>query len=159
MDQSVRKRWWSRPSRQKKRLIVGAPGVARLLSKTKAGRSDRSSSGSATTLSPITQTSSGGMQLRGVETQGELFDFETSGQASLPESGERRGPAAWVTYGIDDSVSGPAKISKDPVGLISRGKILTSGSSSFERVQRNRVIFLALLLIMVGLVLYQTLLA
>lgn len=141
-------------------MVVGAPAAASMLSTTKPGRSDGSSSGSATTLRPTARTSSGGMQLRGTETQGELFDFEVGGQASLPESAElRRGPAAWVTYGIDDSVSGPAKISKDPVGLISRGKIRTSGSSNFERVQRNRVIFFVLLLVMVGLVLYQILLA
>lgn len=128
---------------------------ATMISTVRNGSDNRGSLESASTVRPSLPTQNDGITLRGAGSHGELYGFQGPRKASLPSSGRRRGPAAWVTYGIDDRVSGPSRISKDPVGVISRGRIRASGSEKFAKVQRNRAAFVVVVLVMAGLVLYQ----
>lgn len=136
-------------------MRVGAPAAASMVSTLRSGSDNRSALESASTIQPRVPTQKEGITLRGAGSHGELYGFQAAGKAALPSAGRQRGPAAWVTYGIDDRVSGPPRISKDPVGVISRGRIRASGSEKFARVQRNRVVFAVVVLVMAGLVLYQ----
>ena len=141
--------------------LSGASSSATFLSSVGSGSTSTVRSDKTPMIQPAARSQSGGFQTRGGGDASDGVGWDVSGRATLSGNVGRRGrgPAAWVTYGLNDSVSGPNRISRDPVGVISRGKIRAVGSSRFERVQRNRVIFLLILAAMAGLILYQLLLA
>ena len=142
------------------RGLSRSSSAATFLSGDRGGGTSGGDHEAARMIQPSARSESGGFSLRNGGVAPDGFGWDSGSRASLPgRAGRQAGPAAWVTYGIQDSVSGPARISRDPVGVISRGKIRALGSSRFERIRRNRVIFILILAAMAGIILYQVFLA